>query len=257
MNHARRGTKSDADHLLRLYDRHYGPYLGSFERGIDRQRHELPEALERFSPLLAVAPNGEVRGYLVFTWEASGARAGEVGADDWPAVVALLQAHATAVSGQADPPEEILWPLPVTSPTFHFLADALPIRTETSRRPRSDWQARVADGDGLLRGLLPLWRETGAGAAGGWHGCLEVRLGDEGSIALDIGPGSLEVAGKGAGRDAKAVLPPDVFLRVLFGERDLGWAATQPGSEVPPDLSPTLTRLLAAPPAWIPGTDAF
>ena len=110
-------------------------------------------------------PTARLRGYLAFTWEHSGARAGEVGADDWPAVVALLQAHAGRSPSQPEAPEELLWPLPVTSPTFHLLADNLPLRTEVKRQPRADWQARVADGDTLLRQPRPaLARELGRGA---------------------------------------------------------------------------------------------
>jgi len=253
----RQGTKYDADQLLGLYERHYGGYVGSFDRSLDRQRHELPGSPERLSPLLAVASTGEVRGYLARTWEHSGARAGEVAADDWPAAVALLQAHAAALAGQPDLPEEVLWPLPISSPTFHLLADRLALRSEVVRRPRSDWQARVAHGESLLRHLLPLWRENWAAAAGEWCGRLEIRLGDEGALALDLRPSALEAADASGSPDARAVFAPAAFLRVLFGERDPAWAAAQDASDVSPGLLPTLARLLAAPPAWIPGTDAF
>jgi GNAT superfamily N-acetyltransferase len=253
----RQATKDDARQLLDLYDRCYGPYLGSFERSLDRQRHELPASPERRSPLLAVSPDGKARGYLAVTWDHAGARADEVGADDWPAVVALLQAQEGLVAERPDAPEEIWWPLPATSPAFHLLADHLPLRTEVHRELRGGWQARVGDGNCLLSSLVPLWRANWAGVRGAWQGVVEIRLGDSGALALDLRPGALEVAEAGRRADARVDLEQGAFLKLLFGERDLAWAAAQPGSDVPVVLLPTLARLLAAPPAWIPGTDSF
>src|SRR5690348_14384922 len=87
----RRAMLEDAASLLDLYERHFGPYAGSFERTLAHQVHWMQNIdLEKL--VLAIDPAGQVRGYL-FPGAAqarglyflAGTQLWEMAVDDWPA----------------------------------------------------------------------------------------------------------------------------------------------------------------------------
>ena len=255
----RKAARDDAAALLDLYQRHYGRYSGSFERDLATQIHCVRHAGQDDGPWLAIDRERRPRGYLTFSWEFNGAKAGEVGADDESALVALLQHHARVCQAQAVPPTELRWPLPADSPTFHALADLLPIRSEISRRPSSDWMARPASVDELSRALVPLWQARWERSALSWSGRLGFHLGGEdgGRWALELAPGYLAIADGIPEGIPWATLSPGVFTRLLFGQRSVEWAESQPNAHIPDEARGVIAALFPAETAWIAGTDSF
>src|SRR5205085_3484220 len=60
----RPATLADVGSVLALYDRHYGPYTGSFTRTVEQQAHRLQHSLPENPLLLAVDSEGRSQGYL-------------------------------------------------------------------------------------------------------------------------------------------------------------------------------------------------
>src|SRR5207248_966565 len=85
---------ADAPVVLALYQRHYGPYRGSFDWTPAQVAHKLALRMPDNPPLLAVEPDGRPCGYLIPPWSPEGVSSGEIAADHWPALLALLQQHA-------------------------------------------------------------------------------------------------------------------------------------------------------------------
>ena len=52
----------DAEHVLALYNRHYGPYTGSFKRTLEHQAYMLKNRPFTNPPLLAISTVGQVEG---------------------------------------------------------------------------------------------------------------------------------------------------------------------------------------------------
>ena len=113
---ARAAAVADAPAMLALYERHYGPYTGSFERSVAYQANQIRTGLDMNNPrVVAVDAHGEVRGYLGLPRAGNRARAFEVAADNWPAAAALLRHHAA----QVELATELIWPLPLDSRTYY------------------------------------------------------------------------------------------------------------------------------------------
>lgn len=252
----RPAVQADASTLLALYRRHYGERPGGFSRDLASAEHALRTSLPSYSPTVAVDARGEARGYLLFTWERRGARAGEVAADDWDAAAALLRWHANSVaagSGDGEPPKELRWPLPLDSRLYADLRDRLPVRTEIAQRPNAGWMARATSPAALASAIAPLLRERAAAA-----GLREVIAVTVTSLSED-GPAATVTLGEvDTGSGAREVrLPASILAQLLFGFRSAEWAARQIGASVPHDLVPALAALFPDRPAFIAGSDAF
>ena len=258
--HIRTAKPDDAQALLGLYHRHFGPYLGRFERSLEQQQRNI-ESHPPFNPIyLAVDEKGQPRGYLLFDWEHRGAHAAEVAADDWPATLALLQHHAREVTKLPEPASEVHWPLPPDSPALFAIADRMPVRSETRIRPDDGWMARPASLPALFQALLPLWRERWQRVAPPWIGVLALEVGDEregAACALEFGQGSLRMVEYDPTNPHQTHFSQQAFVQLLFGYRSLAWLAEQPGQSLPKELWPALEVLFPPVRAWIPGTDAF
>src|SRR5690348_15991618 len=110
-------------------------------------------------PVLAVDGQGEPRGYLAAPWGAIRSFAYEAAADDWPAVLALLQHHAGRLAALPQPPSHVRWPLPADATACYAIADHLPVHSEALSRPHAGWMASLVDVPAVLRALLPAWQE--------------------------------------------------------------------------------------------------
>ncbi len=102
----RLATSDDAEAVLALYQRHHYPYTGSFERSLQQQRYRL------YDYMLALAPGGQACGYL---HALDGNMGNEMAADDWEAMLALLQHHAHSL-GPDTVPATLRYRLPLASP---------------------------------------------------------------------------------------------------------------------------------------------
>lgn len=251
----RPATEDAATALLDMYERHYGSYVGSFGRTLERQRYFVRMRLATNPPLLALDPAGQVRGYLLMPWHAQHQYAQEVAADTWPAALALLRHHALLLEEQPDPPEDVIWPLPPGSRTFYHLAEHLYITSRCNHHPNEGWLARPADLRALVAALEPELRRRWLSSGAVWRGAVQLAIGEE-RFALELAPARLRLAGGAEGATATA-LTPQRFTQLAFGFRPLWWAGEQEGQHVPPEVWAPLEILFPPQAAWIAGSDAF
>lgn len=261
-------TAEDAPEMLALYERHYGPYTGSFLRSVTQQEQFIRNGLEMSNPrVLAVDARGVARGYLGVSRGGNRARAFEVAADDWSAAVALLRHHATLV----EPGTELLWPLPLDSRAYYALADNLSIadtsgwqnpqrgwsiRSETYAHRRAAWMGRIVSLRRVAEAMLPAWQERLERAESAPLGTFMLRAGDE-ACAVEVAADGARLLGSAPASVPVATLPPERLAQLVFGYRPVSYIATLPDADVPEPLVPVLGALFPVGRTWIPGSDAF
>src|SRR2546421_6837987 len=130
-------------------------------RTLQRQEHVLSNWFEvtDSGPLVVLNTEQKLHGYLLLSRRRRKLYVYEVAADTWPATFALLHAHAQLLEAEPEPPQEMSWPLPPTDPTFYFLAEHMPVRSEMLSFPNGGWMARIVHMPTLLQSLLPLWQK--------------------------------------------------------------------------------------------------
>ena len=272
----RDATLEDAPALLELYQRHYGPYTGSFARTLAQQRYQLNAWLTLgWSMLLALDADKQSCGYLLASGAPDQHNTLEVAAENWPAALALLQAHAHLLDGLPEPPAELCWRLPPDAPTLALLADHLSVqdtsawdvpvfgwsvRSQTYQHPDAGWMARVASLPSLAQAMLPEWQARGRRSAGGWTGALKLVIESEASTemcALELGRDGIRLLEQSP-EDAQLVrLSQQVLTRLVFGYRPVSWAVAQPNQSIPLELLPLLDALFPPGHACIAGSDDF
>jgi predicted N-acetyltransferase YhbS len=263
----RPATQEDAEALLALYERHYGPYTGSFTRTLGQQTHQLRERLAENPPLLAIGPSGQPEGYLLLTREPDRARAWEVAADTWPAALGLLRRHAE-MAGAA---ETVFWHLPPDAPTLYLLADHLDlpapapdifpnflwaVRSATYHDRDAAWMARLVRLRVLAAALVPEWQARWRRGLAQWSGNIELAVGDE-RCALRLEGETVRLLESEPVGDEVARLTPEVFTQLLFGYRPIDWAARQPGQQIPEQLLAPFRVLFPPGHVWIAASDSF
>lgn len=252
----RAATPDDAPALLELYERHYGGYVGGFTRSLELQRYFVQTREARNPVWLALDGQGRPRGYLLMPWGPQRQYAAEAGCDSWAATVALLRLHARLLEEEAaDPPEELIWPLPPGSRTAYQLADTLYVTGRTAHHPNEGWLARPADTAALVSALLPELRARWLRAGMAWRGTLRLEAGGE-PFALALAPGELSLAAGGQ-PGAEATLSLEALTQLVFGFRPAWWLLEQPGQQATPDAAALLAALFPPQTAWLAGSDAF
>jgi predicted acetyltransferase len=244
----RPASVDDAPGLLALYERHYYPFVGSYVRTLEQQRHLLRHRTRM--PQLALQDDGRPCGYVLLPCGTDPSLAVEVAADSWPAALALLQFHADAAGN----PSEVRWPLPFGSPTYHHLADNLPLTSRTTSRPNAGWQARTANVKSLLVSLLPLLQKRWRHAETVWEGPLILDVeGSRSSIALSGSDLCLREESPGGAPIVR--LSSGALAQLVFGCRPVGWVTDQADQAVPADLVAPLATLFPTTSAWYPGSN--
>ncbi len=255
----RQATFEDIPALLELYQRHYASYPAAFDR--DREFQErLFHDRGWMKPYIAIDDKGIVRGHLMLNRWPEKPVAYEVAADNWHAVLALLQQHVRLV--QDRPGEEnssISWPLPTNSQTYYLLSDRFQVRSQVTHTPDADWMARTGHLPTLIDALLPLWNERWQQHSPTRSGVLAVTIENEpfllGADAMGIHLLDPMTSSSHAARHIK--ISQQVFTQLLFGYRPAAWAIQQPGQSIPKELHPLLDILFPFTQAWIAGSDAF
>ncbi|HEU5432606.1 MAG TPA: GNAT family N-acetyltransferase [Thermomicrobiales bacterium] len=256
----------DAAALWGLYERHYGPHPGSFDRTLDRQAFEIrisaaidpdvyrqADGAPHHPPMIATDRSGVPRGYLVAPWGSLRAFGGEIAADDAAAAIALLQWRAALMEAMDQPPVDIALPLPPDSLAASFLADACAVESRARHRPWAGWEASPVDLPGLARAMAPEWNARWLAAPPDWSGSIALTAGDEAvTLRLD-GDGVACDASPDAARDA--ILPHATLLPLLFGFRTVAWAAARADHPWPAGLTAALERLFPPVTPWIAPTD--
>ena len=180
----RLATSDDALAVLALYQRHYYPYTGSFERSLQQQRYRLDDYI------LALAPGGQACGYL---HALDGTMGNELAADDWEALLALLQHHAHSL-GPGTLPATLRYRLPPASPMLKMLVDHLEapdashwrhpaegwvVKNETYHHRDAGWMARLVHLPTLMGAMLPQLQARWQHGLAHWTGTLHFLIGDE------------------------------------------------------------------------------
>src|SRR5205814_1789794 len=120
-------------------ERYHLPYTGSFPRTIAGQLHRLRSRDPDNPALLVTEPDGTLRGYMLLDSGSHPERATEVGAESWPAALALLQYQAHLLDGRPDPPLELSWTVPSTAETLYLLLDTITLPRITPLPPYPQW----------------------------------------------------------------------------------------------------------------------
>ncbi len=275
----RLSTLDDAASLLALYERHFGPYTGSFERTIEQQVHWM-QHLEREKLLLAIDPTGQVRGYLFLAaTQARGdfflaaTQVWELAVDDWLAATALLQYHVQQVEGQEvqSAPKACLYTVPPTSPVAHWMVENLEVgdistwdnptfgwsvREQTFRHRHAGWMARLVSLPALTQAMLPEWQARWQHSLAHWSGDISLVVGNE-TFTLRINGTNLHLL-DAPGPSANALrLTPQAFIQAVFGYSSIVSGMQQCEYPLPDDLATALTILFPTGQTWIPTSDWF
>jgi GNAT superfamily N-acetyltransferase len=240
----RAATPDDAGAVLELYRESFERYSGWSARSLAEEQHllrfgalsraELGDAFDSLGTVVAVAPSGEVRGYLRQLWGALSPFGCEATALDRPAVLALARHHAAARGPLQGGDDDIAWQLPPDSLTAALLADELRVDVEATRRPQEGWMAALTDAGALLGRLASAWTPV---------------LGPREALVIRVGTSSCRIGSAGAPAQ-EVTLDEATLLPLLFGSRPLRWACLQPGCALAGGGA--LAALLDGSRAWIP-----
>ncbi len=269
----RLATLDDAPAMLALYQRHYGPYTGSFERTGEEYRHLLSTRHSIGDTIALALADGQPCGYLIIARKPEQHYAIEAAADSWPAALALLQYHAHLLDTlpESTPAPELCWRMPLDSSTLYLLADHLSVpdtsawndpihgwsvRSQTYHHPDAGWMARVGSLSALAQSMLPEWQQRWQRSAVRWSGALTLVVDGE-TCTLALEGADLRLLDQQPAQARQMVLSQQALTQVLFGYRPLGWVATQPNHSIPADLLPVLEALFPPVRTCIAGSDDF
>lgn len=265
----RNATEADASTLLTLYQAHFHPYIGSFERSLAEQLYLLRR--ERLHYLLAYSKDGQAVGYMLLRRSEKGLSHQESAASEWPAISALLQEHERWLLAHENESQredsadkksdkaELTWKVPPESRIFYHLAEHVPFRCESQRHYSADWMARIGDLQALVDAMLPAWTERVLDASFAWSGRLNLTIGDA-HFPLQISQKGVQMIHHPTDDEDGTnylSLTHKAFTQLCFGYRPVAWFATQPEQHIPPALLPLLNVLFPVAPSWVAGSDYF
>jgi hypothetical protein len=262
-------TPEDAEHILALYNRHFGPLTGSFTRTVEWQRHRL-QYRSTDNPLwLAVDAAGRPQGYLALQGGTERFQAQEFAVDTWAAALALLQHHARLLDGP-DAPATLRYRISPTASVLAELIDALQvpdtshwrhppeewaIRSQTYHHRFAGWMARLVSLPTLAQALLPAWQVRWRQSLVRWSGTITIMVGEDTyTLRFD----STQLQRIESSESATMVrLSPQRFTQLVFGYRPIALTLLQ-GEQSPPDeVVIVLNVLFPYGHTWIPSSDWF
>jgi predicted N-acetyltransferase YhbS len=268
----RPATLDDAASVLALYERHYGPYTGSFTRAVEQQIHRLQYRSPDNPLLLAMNPAGHIQAYLSLQRD-DRAQAQEFVADTWTAALSLLQHHAQLFDGP-DAPAALRYHMPLMSPLVQWMIDSLEVpdtshwkhppeiwavRSESYHHRNAAWMARLAHLPTLLQAMLPEWQARWQRSLAHWSGDVPLIIGEEAYI-LHIDGNELRLV-EHTGQSSTAAdairLTPQAFTQLVFGYRLVSQAVPQEEHLLQSDVLSVLNVLFPVGNAWIPLSDWF
>ena len=266
----RAATHDDAADVLALYERHYGPFSGSFTRTVEQQTHRLTYRRPDISLWLAVHPDSHIEGYLSLRSIDDLPQAFELAADNWAATLALLQYHAQLVE-DADAPATLRYRLPPASPVLQWIIDHLEIldtshwqhpadewvvRSQTFHHRDNGWMGRLVDLSTLAQAMLPEWQARWRSSLSHWIGNVLLTVGYE-SCHLQIEGNELRLVKEAIGPVEAIQLAPEIFTQIVFGYRPIASAVHQHGKLINSELLAVLNVLFPVGHTWIPASDWF
>jgi predicted N-acetyltransferase YhbS len=232
----------DALSVLALYQRHYSSYLASFApaRTDKRQIHLLSSWVDanEAKPLVAIHTSSKkIHGYLLLSQRRNKWYAYEAAAENWPATLALLQAHANLLAEVNENSPYIWWPLPSCSQTFYLLADHLPIRSELISWPDRGWMARLVHVPTLIKALIPAWQERWQQRPRyvNWEGSLALAV-ENHTTFLHVTSEIIQIVDRSYGASSVVNFSASQFARLMFGFRPIAQIVNQLEQQVPAEL---------------------
>ena len=263
-------TQEDAASILTLYDRHYGPFSGSFTRTMEQQIHRLQHRPSDNPLWLAVHPDGRPEGYLALRSGVHRSQASELAVDNWAAARALLRHHARLLEGSAAPPT-LLYLIPPAAAVLQEMIDHLEVpdtshwkhpadewvvRSQSFHHRDAGWMARLVDLPAVTQAMLPEWQERWRRSLAHWSGNVLLTVGDE-SCMLQIEGSELQLVNQDIDAAEVIQLTPERFTQVLFGYRPTASVVHQHGTLIYNDLLSVLNVLFPTGHCWIPASDWF
>ncbi|GHO94992.1 hypothetical protein KSF_050400 [Reticulibacter mediterranei] len=257
-------TVDDAEATLRLYNQQYGSYTGCFVRTLERQRYRLQT---RSSPdVVALTPDGAVQGYLSGF---DGNLVQEVAADNWEALLALMQHHAVMFKENNTPPATLRYRLPVHDRLVQWMLDHLEVpdtshwqhpaeewvlRAESYHHRHAGWMARIVHLPTLLQSILPELQARWQRGLAQWNGRVVLAIGDE-LCALHIDGRQITLGDpEHVTSGVEAIqITPQAFTQLLFGYRSVAQTISNASDE----MLAVLSILFPTGHAWLASTDWF
>jgi predicted N-acetyltransferase YhbS len=266
----RAATPEDAASVLTLYERHYGPFSGSFTRTMEQQIHRLQYRPSDNPLWLAVHPGGRPEGYMALRGGAYRSKASELAVDNWVAARALLRHHAQLLEGPAAP-TTLQYLVPPSAPILQEMIDHLEVpdtshwqhpadewvlRSQSLHHRDAGWMARLVDLPTVAQAMLPEWQERWRRSLAYWSGNLLFTAGDE-SFILHVDGSELRLVNSGIDASEVIQLTSELFTQVLFGYRSIASAIHEHATFMRDDVLSVLNVLFPTGHSWIPASDWF
>lgn len=267
--HLRPATPADAEPILTLYNRHFGPLTGSFTRTVAWQQHWL-QYRSAINPLwLAVDAAGRPQGYLALHGGTERFQAQEFAANTWAAALALLQHHARMLDGP-NAPAALRYRIPPTAPILYEMIDALQvpdtshwqhppeewaIRSQTYHHRFAAWMARLVSLPTLIQALLPAWQARWRQSLAHWSGTISLMVGED-TCTLQLDSTQLQRV-DAPERGTMVRLSPQCFTQLVFGYRPVAFILRQGKQSLPDAVVTVLKVLFPYGHTWIPASDWF
>ncbi len=264
--HVRLATSDDAPALLTLYQRHLQPYTGSFERSLELQTYHLRNMQ---TPLpLAISPEGQVAGYLLYRPSEEMSHGREIAADNWDALLALLQHHAHLFDGDTAP-RTLHYFLPLDAPMVQWMVDMLEVpdtsqwthpslewgvRTQSYHHRFTGWMACLTSFPILMRSILTELQARWQRSLARWTGEIALTVNGE-TCVLKINGADIELTERDSSTTYRLELTPQAMIQWVFGYRPLSQLTST--AHLSSDASAALAILFPGGHTWIPMSDWF
>ncbi|GCE29019.1 hypothetical protein KDA_45030 [Dictyobacter alpinus] len=266
----RPATPEDAPALRGLYERRLGGYTASFERSQEKQENLLSDRFRANTVLLALSPEQAVEGYLMVSQPPDLTQALELAADNWPAQVALMQAHVQLTNGPEAPATHTYY-LPPTSAELYRIIDHLEVPdTSNWENPAEEWGVRASQFHHrhagwlarftrlplLFNAMLPELEARWQRSLAHWSGELQFIIENE-RVTLAINGATLELVETAGPTALTFQCSPQSFTQLIFGYRPASWLLAQQPQTLPAEALAILTQLFPTEHTWISFTDSF
>lgn len=266
-HHVRSATVDDAPVLLALYQRHLQPYTGSFERTLEIQAYRLSSMR---TPLpVAISPEGRVEGYLFHRTGEEMSHGPEIVAENWDALLALLQHHAHLFDEDAAAPKVLRYFLPLDAPIMQWMADMLEVPdtsqwthsslewgmlTQSYHHRFTGWMACLTSFSLLMRSILPELQARWRRSLAQWRGEIALTINGETRV-LNINGAEIQLTEHNSSTAYQLELTPQAMIQWVFGYRPLSQLTGT--AHLSNDASAALAILFPRGHTWIPMTDWF
>src|SRR5205085_6656246 len=115
------------------------------------------------------------------------------------------------------------------------------VRSVTYIQPFTGWVARVANSHALIQSLLPLFRLIWQNTKLQWSGTIILALDqDVFHLQFDETVNLFEKKNSNDENSFTVKISQRVFVQLIFGYRNMQWAISQNGVDIPPSIIPIL-----------------